>query len=428
MMANSAKSIKLDGGANASASVNVNAGAGAVAGAGAGAGAGAAGVAGACEPVASSRPDLGGFLATLKTTQAQDASADGTDVKQPDSSATSALTRDDREVNDAREAALGALLADTKAPGKSSPGKATTANSPADCTAPPGTTIATVAALDNASLLAMLGLAAPAQPLLMTPTDSPVASGTAINLVTGDAAGSTAQPRGGIATGGAAATGSALVASSMSDAVSVFAALATQLTAMGDMKSSDTALTRIEGTSLPTSDDTKQFALDKLSDQVESLATVNPPRDPAALAPATVTTTDAVITAPIGSKLWQDQLNGHVSWMIDRGEQFATLRLSPPHLGPVEVRVAVRESEATVWFCATNPETRQALQHALPQLRDMLASQGIAMGQSGVFREGSQRSHWHAPPAQPLGSRETPESRSAAVSSSTAIGLLDVYA
>ena len=48
--------------------------------------------------------------------------------------------------------------------------------------------------------------------------------------------------------------------------------------------------------------------------------------------------------------------------MIDRGEQVASLRLTPENLGPLDVRIAVREGETTVWFGASHPETRAALE------------------------------------------------------------------
>jgi flagellar hook-length control protein FliK len=90
------------------------------------------------------------------------------------------------------------------------------------------------------------------------------------------------------------------------------------------------------------------------------------------------------LDAPLGHRQWAQELAGKVNLMIDRGEQVATLRLSPEHLGPIEVRIAVREAEAVVWFGATQSDTRQAIEQALPRLRDMLAGAGIALGQSTV--------------------------------------------
>ena len=134
------------------------------------------------------------------------------------------------------------------------------------------------------------------------------------------------------------------------------------------------------------------------------------------------------LAASVGSKAWQEQLAGTLTLMIDRGEQLATLRLSPDHLGPLEVRIAVRESEATVWFAAAHSDTRAALEQALPRLRDMLASQGIALAQSGVSGESSRQ----APRGSILPLRNAAEMdqqvRSEAAIDGRTIGLVDLYA
>ncbi len=91
------------------------------------------------------------------------------------------------------------------------------------------------------------------------------------------------------------------------------------------------------------------------------------------------------VNTPVGSLAWRDQIAGRVSWMIDNGEQQASLRLSPENLGPLEVRIAVREGEASVWFGASQAETRAALEQAMPRLREMLAGSGLSLTNSGVF-------------------------------------------
>jgi flagellar hook-length control protein FliK len=89
--------------------------------------------------------------------------------------------------------------------------------------------------------------------------------------------------------------------------------------------------------------------------------------------------------APLGSTAWADELGARVTWMVDRGEQVASLRLSPENLGPVEVRIAVREGETSVWFGATHAETRAALEQSLPRLREMLGASGLSLADAGVF-------------------------------------------
>jgi len=78
------------------------------------------------------------------------------------------------------------------------------------------------------------------------------------------------------------------------------------------------------------------------------------------------------------------ELANTVNLMIDRGEQSATLRLSPEHLGPLEVRIAIREGETSLWFGAAHADTRHALEQALPRLREQFASAGLSLGQSSV--------------------------------------------
>lgn len=135
------------------------------------------------------------------------------------------------------------------------------------------------------------------------------------------------------------------------------------------------------------------------------------------------------LEASVGSKAWREQLGTQLSWMIDRGEQLATLRLSPEHLGPLEVKIAVRESEATVWFGATQPETRAALEQAMPRLRDMLASQGIALTQSGVSSGSPQnQSRGAALTNRFSGTALAAEEPVAEVQRASNRGLVDLYA
>jgi flagellar hook-length control protein FliK len=91
------------------------------------------------------------------------------------------------------------------------------------------------------------------------------------------------------------------------------------------------------------------------------------------------------LRAPLGSGAWTDELGARVTWMVDRGDQFASLRLSPENLGPLEVRIAVREGETSVWFGAAQAETRAALEQSLPRLREMLGASGLSLADAGVF-------------------------------------------
>jgi flagellar hook-length control protein FliK len=98
-------------------------------------------------------------------------------------------------------------------------------------------------------------------------------------------------------------------------------------------------------------------------------------------------TNTAELQAPVGSQAWTEELGGHLTWMSHKGLESGSLRLSPEHLGPVEVQITVHDGDASVWFGANHPDTRAALEQALPRLREMFASQGMTLSDSGVSRE-----------------------------------------
>lgn len=97
--------------------------------------------------------------------------------------------------------------------------------------------------------------------------------------------------------------------------------------------------------------------------------------------------TAAELRSPVGSAAWNDELGGQLTWMTHQGIESGSLKLSPEHLGPVEVKISVQNGAASVWFGANQPDTRAALEQALPRLREMFASQGLTLTDSGVSRE-----------------------------------------
>ena len=73
--------------------------------------------------------------------------------------------------------------------------------------------------------------------------------------------------------------------------------------------------------------------------------------------------------------------------MTGRQMQWAELTLNPPHLGNVEVRLSLSGNEAGAHFFAAQPSVREAIEAALPRLREMLAEAGLSLGQTQVSAE-----------------------------------------
>ncbi|WP_426343610.1 flagellar hook-length control protein FliK [Pseudoduganella sp. R-32] len=88
--------------------------------------------------------------------------------------------------------------------------------------------------------------------------------------------------------------------------------------------------------------------------------------------------------ARVGSQGWDHQLGQKVVWMVNGGEQSATLTLNPPDLGPLQVVLSVSNDQASVAFTAAQPEVREALEQALPKLRETMGEAGITLGDTSV--------------------------------------------
>jgi flagellar hook-length control protein FliK len=84
---------------------------------------------------------------------------------------------------------------------------------------------------------------------------------------------------------------------------------------------------------------------------------------------------------------WASELGDRVAWVANNRLTAATLQVNPPQLGPIEVRIQISGDQAAVSFAAVQPQTREAIQQALPVLASSLASQGLSLGQASVGRD-----------------------------------------
>jgi flagellar hook-length control protein FliK len=136
---------------------------------------------------------------------------------------------------------------------------------------------------------------------------------------------------------------------------------------------------------------------------------------------------EATISVPLASGGWPQAVAAQVHWFVNNDVQSATLRLSPEHLGPVEVRIDVRESQVNVNFSAAHPETRAALEQTVPRLREIFASGGLSLGQANVQQDPRTGSQSSANPLRAaLAHAQTVDP--VAVAAGQGLGLVDEYA
>ena len=92
------------------------------------------------------------------------------------------------------------------------------------------------------------------------------------------------------------------------------------------------------------------------------------------------------MTKPLSHPEWSKDLGERIVWMNSRAIPSADIRLNPPHLGPISVRVDVSDDQATVVFTAQHTAVREMLEASIPKLREMMGAQQLNLVEANVFQ------------------------------------------
>lgn len=84
---------------------------------------------------------------------------------------------------------------------------------------------------------------------------------------------------------------------------------------------------------------------------------------------------------------WTGDFGQKIVWLATNDKQSAQLTLNPPQMGPIEISLNITRDSANALFVSANPEVREAIESAMPRLREMLAGAGIELGQANVSAE-----------------------------------------
>lgn len=86
------------------------------------------------------------------------------------------------------------------------------------------------------------------------------------------------------------------------------------------------------------------------------------------------------------------QLHQKVNVMLTEKLQQAEIQLDPLGLGKMKIQIQLgADSQANVHFVVQHGQTREMLEQAMPRLREMLAGQGIQLGQTQVQQQSQQQ-------------------------------------
>lgn len=110
-----------------------------------------------------------------------------------------------------------------------------------------------------------------------------------------------------------------------------------------------------------------------------------------ATTPLNTTPQNVQVDLPMGQPKWGNEFAQKIIWLTSQQNQVAEIHLNPAHLGPVEVMLSITQDQATAQFLSPHSAVREAIEEALPRLREMMAENGIQLGNVMVGAESFQQ-------------------------------------
>lgn len=137
------------------------------------------------------------------------------------------------------------------------------------------------------------------------------------------------------------------------------------------------------------------------------------------------------IPVTVGQPQWNQAVGEKVLWLAAQNVSTAEIRLDPPDLGTMHVKVTVNQDQASVTFTSPHPVVREALDQQLNRLREMFSEQGLNLVNVDVSdhsfarqqQDGEQGGH-----GRPTKEQEEQDLAPVAMTAITSTYLVDHYA
>jgi flagellar hook-length control protein FliK len=158
-----------------------------------------------------------------------------------------------------------------------------------------------------------------------------------------------------------------------------------------------------DGASLSTDDHRRYQSInsntqeDSLAQQLVGLApTSTTASTPPMLKPEQPTTTNS-LQSPLVLTREQagEEVHERINMMMAKNLKYVDIRLDPPELGKLQIKLSINQDQASVQFTVNNHQARDIVEQAMPRLREMLQQQGLQLAQSSVQQDSSQQFTGH---------------------------------
>ena len=98
----------------------------------------------------------------------------------------------------------------------------------------------------------------------------------------------------------------------------------------------------------------------------------------------------SVMTDIPGSGDWDNSFSKQVVWMSQQHIRQAEIRLNPANLGSIEVSLKMDDDKLDVHFGSQHAQVRDAIEQAMPRLREMMKEQGLSLADTSVSEQAFQ--------------------------------------
>lgn len=146
------------------------------------------------------------------------------------------------------------------------------------------------------------------------------------------------------------------------------------------------------------------------------------------MAAAQAPKTEMAVATPITHPGWAEDVGHQITWLAEQGTSKAELVLTPPHLGRIEIKLEIGTDLSTAQFVSASPQVREALEQAMPRLREMLAQSGISLGEANVSSDQPSRDGGSGGDSRGQRGRDSGGDIAVAPAARRGVGLVDLFA
>ncbi|WP_445370910.1 flagellar hook-length control protein FliK [Methylomonas sp. HW2-6] len=99
----------------------------------------------------------------------------------------------------------------------------------------------------------------------------------------------------------------------------------------------------------------------------------------------------AEISKHLAQPGWNVELGEKLLWMHKQDIPSAEIRLNPEHMGPISIKIDVNQDQTSVSFTTQHAGVKEAIEAALPKLREMLGEQKLDLADVNVSQQHSEQ-------------------------------------